>query len=102
MSMVKFMKRSPNQHKVDITRRLYLNGVLFNVLTSTEFRAIQKKHYDNYIVLIRIKFNDNVTHDYQRFFIVCAEKPTRGIQQHHGEPFIHVMYAMLTLDDMNS
>ena len=44
MSMVKFMKPSLNQHKVDVTRWLYLNGVPFNILTYSEFRAIHEKH----------------------------------------------------------
>ena len=35
MSMVIFMKPSLNQHKVDITRWLYLNGIPFNVSTSS-------------------------------------------------------------------
>ena len=60
MSMVKFMKPSLKQHKVDITRWLYLNGIPFNVSTSSEFRAIHKKYYDNYNVISRISFNDNV------------------------------------------
>ena len=47
MSMVKFMKPSLKQHKVEITRWYYLNGILFNVLTSSEFWAVQKKHYHN-------------------------------------------------------
>ena len=76
--MVKFTKQSLKQHKVDITRWLYLNGIPFNVLTSPKFRAIHKKHYDNYTVLSWIAFNVNVAHDYQRFVIYCAEKLTRG------------------------
>ena len=99
MSMVRFMKPSLKQHKVDITRWLYLNGIPFNVSTSSEFRAIHEKYYDNYTVLSRIIFNDNVAHDYRRFFIACAEKLTRGIYQHHGEPFLHVMHDMVTLND---
>ena len=63
-SMVKFMKSSSKQHKVDITRWLYLNGIPFNVLTSPEFRTIHEKNYDNYTVLSWITFNDNVDHDY--------------------------------------
>ena len=35
MSMVKFMKPSLKQHKLDITRWLYLNGIPFNVSTSS-------------------------------------------------------------------
>ena len=35
MSMVRFMKPSLKQHKVDITRWLYLNGIPFNVSTSS-------------------------------------------------------------------
>ena len=73
MLMVKFMKPLLKQYKVGITIRLYLNGILLNVSTSPEFWAIHKKHYDNYIALSQIKFNDNVAHDYQRFFIACAE-----------------------------
>ena len=74
MSMVKFMKLPLKQHKVDITRWLYLNGIPFNVLASPEFRVIHEKHYKNYTVLSWITLNDNVSHDYQRFFIACAEK----------------------------
>ena len=102
MSMVKFMKPSLNQHKVDITRWFYLNGIPFNVSTSSWFRAIHENYYDNYTVLSRITFNGKVVHDYQRFFISCAEKLTCGIQQHHGEPFIHVMHDMGTLNDRNN
>ena len=47
MSMVKFMKLSLKQHKVDITRWLCLNGIPFNVSNSSEFRSIQEKYYDN-------------------------------------------------------
>ena len=43
-----------------------------NVLTSSEFWAIQEKYYDNYTVLIRITFNNNVVHDNRRFVIACA------------------------------
>ena len=99
MFIGKFMKPLLKQHKVDITRWLYLNEVPFNVSTSPEFRAIHKKHYDNYTVLSRISFNDNVAHEYQRFFIACAGKLMRGIQQHHGELFIHVMHDIVTLYD---
>ena len=96
------MKPLLKQHKVDITRWLYLNGIWFNVSTSPEFWAIHEKHYDNYTVLSRITFNVNVAHDYQRFFIACEEKLKRGIQQHHGEPFFHVMNYMVTLNDGNN
>ena len=99
MSMVNFMKPSLQQHKVDITRWLYLNGIPFNVLTSSEFWAIHDKYYDNYTILSRITFNDNVSHDYRRFFIAFAEKLTRGIHQYHSEPFLHVMHDMVTLND---
>ena len=102
MSMVKFMKPSLKQHKVDITRWLYLNEIRFNISTSPEFRAINENHYDNYTFLSRIIFNGNVAHDYRRLVISCAEKLTRGIQQHHGEPFIHVMHDMVTLNDCNN
>ena len=44
MTMVKFMKPWLNQHKVDITRWLYPNGIPFNVFTSPEFRAIHEKN----------------------------------------------------------
>ena len=74
MSMVKFMKPSLSQHKVDITRWLYMDGIPFNVLTSPEFRSIHEKHYDNYTVLSRITFSYNVSHYYQCFVIACAEK----------------------------
>ena len=97
--MVKFMKPSLKQHKVDITRWLYLNGIPFNVSTSSGFQAIHEKYYDNYTVLSWITFNDNVSHDYWRFVIACAEKLTCGIHQHHGEPFLHVMHDMVTLND---
>ena len=70
--MVKFMKPSLKQHKVDITRWRYLNGIPFNVSTSTEFWSIQQKHYNNYAVLSWIKFNDNIAHDYRRFVNTCA------------------------------
>ena len=72
--MVKFMKPLLKKHKVDITRWLYLNGILFNVSNSPEFRAIYEKYYSNYTALSRITFNDNVAHDYWRFDIACAEK----------------------------
>ena len=88
MYMVKFMKPSLKQHKVDITRWLYLNGVPFNVSTSSEFRAIHENHYENYTVLSRITFNDNVAHEYRRFVIACAERLTRGQLQSvdiHGQ-----------------
>ena len=100
--MVKFTKLLLKQHKVDITRWLYLNGIPFNLLTSPEFRAIHEKHYDNYTDLSWITFNDNIAHCYRRFVIACAEKLTRGIQQHHSEPFIHVMPDMVTLNDGNN
>ena len=99
MSMVKFMKPSWKQHKVDITRWLYLNGIPFNVSNSPEFRAIHKNHYDNYTALIKIICNYNVSHQYWCFFIACAEKLMRGIQQHHGEPFLYVMHDMVTLNN---
>ena len=102
ISMVKFMKPPLKQHKVGITRWLYLNRIPFNVSTSSEFRSINKNHHDNYTVLSRITFIDNVTHDYLCFFIACAEKLKRRIQQHHGEPFLHVMHAMVTLNDRNN
>ena len=102
MSIVKFMKPSLKQLKLDITRWLYLNGIPFNVSTSSELWAIYKNYYDNYTVLIRVTFNDNVAHDYRRFVIACVEKSTRGIHQHHGEPFIHVMHDMVTLNDRNN
>ena len=73
MFMVKCMKPLLKQHKVGITRWLYLNGILFNVLNSHEIWAIHKKHYNNYIDLSRITFNNNVAHDYRRFVIACAE-----------------------------
>ena len=100
--MVKFMKPLINQHKVDITRWLYLNGVPINVSTYPEFRAVHEKHYNNYTDLSQITFNNNSAHDYQHFVIACAEKLTRGIQQHHSEPFLHVMYDMVTLNDPNN
>ena len=102
MSMVKFMKKLLKQHKVDITRWLCLNGIPFNVSTSSEFWDIHEKHYDNYTVLSQITFNDNVAHYYWRFVISCAGKIMRGIQQHHGEPFLHVMHEMVTLEDGNN
>ena len=98
MSMLKFTKLLLKQHKVDITRRLYLNGITFNILNSYEFQGIHRKHYDNYTILSWITFNNNIFHDYWRFFIACAEKLTRRIQQHHGEPFIHVMHDMVNLN----
>ena len=58
--------------------------------------------YDNYTFLSQNTFNDNVTHDYQRLVIYCAGKLTRGIQQHHGEKFLHVMHDMVTLNDVNN
>ena len=70
---------------MDITRCLYLNVIPFNDLTYSEFQAIHEKCYDNYTVLSRITFNDNVAHEYQRFFLACAEKLMRRIHQHHGE-----------------
>ena len=102
MYIVKFMKPSLKQHKVDINRLMYLNGIPFNVSTSFEVWAIHDKHYDNYTILSRIKFNKNVAHDYWRFVIACVEKLTRGIQQNHGEPFVHVMHDMVTLNDGNN
>ena len=102
MSMIKCMKASLNQHKVDITGWLYLSGIPFNISTSPEFWAIHEKHCNNYTVLSRVTFNYNVAHDYWRLVISCAEKLTRGIQQHHGEPFIHVMHDMVTLNDGNN
>ena len=95
MSMVKFMKTLLKKHKLDIARWLYLNGIPFNVSTSSEFRAIHEKYYDKYTVLSHITFNYNVAHDYRRFFIACSGKLTRGIHQHHGEPFFHVMHDMV-------
>ena len=102
MSMVKFMKPLLKQHRVEITRWLYLNGIPFNVSTSPEFRVIHEKHYNNCTFLSRITFNVNVAHDYRRFVIDCVEKLTRRIQQHHGEPFIHVMHDIVTLNDGNN
>ena len=102
MSMVKCMKSSLNQHKVDISRWLYLNEITFNVLTSPEFWAIHKKHCDNFTALSWIKFNENFAHDYRRFFIACAKKLTRRIQQHHGELFLYVMNDMVTLNNRNN
>ena len=83
MYMLKLMKTFWKQHKVDITRWLYLIGIPFNVSTSSEIRDIYEKHYDNYTVLIRIIFSDNVPYDYQRFVIDYAEKLKRGIQKNH-------------------
>ena len=57
MSMLKFMKPSSNQHKVEITIWLYLNGILFNVSTSPEFWDIHENNDDNYTIPSRIKFN---------------------------------------------
>ena len=102
MSIVKFMKPLLKQHKVDITIWLYLNRNPFNVSTPSEFCAIHEKHYDNYTVISWITFNDNVAHDYWRFFIACAQKLTRGIQQHYGDPFLHVMHDMVMLNDRNN
>ena len=79
-----------------------MNLIPFNVLTSPEFLDIHEKHYNNYTVLSLITFNNNVAHDYLRFVIVCAEKLTHGIQQHHGEPFLHVIHDMVTLNDGNN
>ena len=45
ISMVKFTKPPLKQHKVDINRWLYLNGIPFNVLTSSQFWAIHKKQW---------------------------------------------------------
>ena len=84
---------------MDINRWLYLNGIPFNVSNSSEFRDIHEKHYNNYTVLSWITFNNNVYHDYLSFVIACAVKLTRGIQQHHGEPFLHVMHDMVTLNN---
>ena len=92
------MKLLLKQHKVDITRCLCLNGIPFNVSTYPEFCAIHEKHDDNCTFFSRITFNDNVAHDYRRFVIDCVEKLTRRIQQHHGEPFIHVMHDMVNLN----
>ena len=77
---------------------MYLNGIPFNVLTSPEFRAIHNNHYDNYTVLSRITFNNNIAHYYRCFVISCAEKSTRGIQQHHGKPFLYVINDTVTLN----
>ena len=99
MSIVKFIKSSLNQHKANISRWLYLNGIPFNVSTFPGFWALHEKHYNNYTVLIRITFNENVANDYWRIFITCAEKLTRRIQQHHSEPFIHVMHDMVTFNN---
>ena len=96
------MRSSLKQHKVDIARWLYLNGIPFNVSTSSEFCAIHENYYDNYNVISRISFNDNVAHDYRSFFIACSEKLTRGIYQHHGEPFLHAMHDMVTLNNGNN
>ena len=84
---------------MDITRWLYLNGIPFNASTSSEFLAIHENYYDNYTVLSRITFNENVAHDYRRFVIACTETLTRGIHQHHGENVLHVMHNMVTLND---
>ena len=84
---------------MDITRWLYLNGIPFNVSTSSEFWAIQKKYYEKYTVLSRITFHDNVAHDYRRFVISCAETLMCGIHKHQGEPFLHVMYDMVKLNN---
>ena len=73
------MKSSLKQHKVDITRWLYLNGIWFNVSTSPEFWAIHDNHYDNYTDLSWDTFDNNVAHDYLNFVIVCTEKLTCGI-----------------------
>ena len=93
------MKPYLKKHKVEITMWLYLNGIPFNIPTSSEFRDIHEKYYDNYTFLSRITFNKNVDHEYQRFVIACAEKLTQGIHQHHGEPFLRVMHDMVTLND---
>ena len=66
---------------------------------SSEFWAIHDKYYYNYTFLSRITFNNNVAHDYRRFSIACAVKLTRGIQQHHYEPFLRVIHNMVTLND---
>ena len=102
MPTVKVMKPLLNQHKVDITRLMYLSGIPINVSTSSEFWAIHKKHYDNYSVLSRITFTNNVAHEYWRFVIACVEKLVCWIQQNHGEPFIHIIHDMVTLDDGNN
>ena len=99
MYMVNFMKPSLNKHKVDITRWLCLNVIPFNVCSSSEFWAIYKEYYDNYSVISRITFNNNVLCDYRRFVIACAEKWTHGIHQHYGESFLHVMHDMVMLND---
>ena len=93
------MKPSLKQHKVDIARWLYLNGITFNVSNSTTYRAIHKKHYDKYTVIGPIKFNNNIAHGYQWFIIACAEKLMRRIQQQHGETFIHVIHDTVMLND---
>ena len=64
MSMVNFIKPSLKQHKVDITRWFYLDGIPFNISTSHAFWAIHKKHYDNYTALSRDKFNNKFAHYY--------------------------------------
>ena len=87
---------------MDIPRWLYLNGIPFNVLTSSEFWAIHEKHYENYTVLSRIKFNNNTPHDIRRFIIACGEKLTHGIQQQHGGIFTHVMHGTVTLNYGNN
>ena len=92
------MKQFLNKHKVNITRWLYLNGILWNVSTSPELQDIQEKHYNNYNELSRDTFNDNVAQGYWHFVISCAEKLMREIQQHHGVTFIHVMHGMVKLN----
>ena len=78
--MVIFLKPLLKQHKVYITRLLYLNGIPFNVSNSSEFWYIHKKHYNNNTVLSRDTLYDKVAQYYQHFFIVCAVKLTCGIQ----------------------
>ena len=102
MSMVIFMKLLLKQYKLDITRRLYLNGIPSNVLTSSGFRAIHENYYNNYTVLSRITFNNNVDHYYRIFFIACAEKLMHRIHKQHGESFLHVMHNMVTLNNGNN
>ena len=67
MYMVKFMKLLLNQHKLEISRWLYLNGIPFYVSTYTAFWAIHDNHYNNYTALSWYAFNNNVAHDYQLF-----------------------------------
>ena len=64
MSVIKLMKPSLNQNKVDITICLYLNDIPFNTSTSPTFRDIYEKHYDNYTYLSPYTFDNNLAHDY--------------------------------------